>query len=680
MNEELSQPCVSVIVPVYEGRAYFAELVDNLLHQTLRNIELIFVDDCGSDGAFEEALAAAKEDSRVVCVRNEHNVGQGICRNKAMDIATGEYLAFADADDMIPVDFYEKLYTKAKSGNYKVVKGCRVAVYPDGRKLYSPLNVDLVTKLVQGKPLHCAFGWEHQTGLFLREHVNNVGARNAEGRRDQDTAFLLCALFDVKTEEFALVPDAVYYYRKHDNAVTANINYTYMVELMKSFEFKLNFLKTRECSDDTMDIVYHEAENRLAVRLCSALQNPVQPEKEQWLDFLQNVRNMLRSFAECHPLTNAKKFTSMALDFSLSDEYMLQQFKKRANSMFFASFSPKRFIEVSADAAAGKEIHICMPIREQSVAQGIVALTSIKTHLAPAQRCSVHVIVERVPQMWVDCLLELQSDSFRINLIEEISLLLYQKEHPSMSFENISKIFLDQLLPDVEQVVFCMPHIIARADISPLAALHMQQYCIAGVRMWPSNAKGVLNAGLQVINLKELRSQGHCHLARQQGSSLLGAVNQQEDSVAFLHMRYGLSLPVLSSARNDITELNKHYGVAYKDLTDIVREAVIVEFASSLAVMLESHDGVYALWRKYFLSSPVNFLGLAHQQGSTKVLRPSVSVPRNNTPSGLSSEEHCKLKRKYKLLKLKTALSWGGRRRRYKEQRRNVAQLLGVKK
>ena len=118
MNEELSQPCVSVIVPVSEGRAYFAELVDNLLHQTLRNIELIFVDDCGSDGAFEEALAAAKEDSRVVCVRNEHNVGQGICRNKAMDIATGEYLAFADADDMIPVDFYEKLYTKAKCAVY----------------------------------------------------------------------------------------------------------------------------------------------------------------------------------------------------------------------------------------------------------------------------------------------------------------------------------------------------------------------------------------------------------------------------------------------------------------------------------------------------------------------------------------------------------------------------------
>lgn len=669
-------PNVSIIVPVYEGKEYFAELVSDLRNQTLKNIEIILVDDCGSDGAYDVALEAASQDERIVCLRNEKNVGQGICRNKAMDIAKGEYLAFADADDIIPVDFYEKLYTKAKSGNYKVVKGCRVAVFPDGRRQYSILNTDLVSKLMNGKPLHCAFGWEHQTGLFLRSHVDSVGARNAEGRRDQDTAFLLCALFDVTPEEFSLVPGAVYYYRKHDNAVTANINYTYMVELMKSFEFKLNFLKTKKCTEDTMEVVYHEAENRLAVRLCSALQNPVQPEDTKWLEFIQNVRGMLRSFAETNPLTGAKMFTAMALSPSVTDEKLLQQLKKRASSMFFSAFSPKRFIEVDNVAGRGKPVHICMPIKEQSAAQGIVALSSIKAHLTPAETCTAHIVLDRVPQMWIDCLMQLQTDSFKIDLLEEISLLQYQQAHSAMSFENVAKIFLDELLPAVDQVLFCMPQIIAQADLSPLASIDMKQSCIAGVRARSSNAKAVLNAGLQVINLKELRNLDFCSYARQEGCSLLGLANKKADALAFLHMRYDVHLSTLSAAQADIVELNKHYGLAYRDGSELAREAVVMEFPSSLTTCMETRGGVYELWRKYFLLSPVRFLDLLVEPAPKKLALPKPVTVKKHTPPQLSAEEYKRLKKKYKQLRVKAALTWGAPGRRYKEKKQQIGLML----
>ena len=106
-------PKVSVIVPVFNPGPDFDRCLESLRGQTLADIEMIFVDDCGTDGAMEQVRAAAGEDPRIRIIANPENLGPGLSRNAGIEAARGEYISFVDADDHISPDFLELLHDKA---------------------------------------------------------------------------------------------------------------------------------------------------------------------------------------------------------------------------------------------------------------------------------------------------------------------------------------------------------------------------------------------------------------------------------------------------------------------------------------------------------------------------------------------------------------------------------------
>lgn len=115
-----SMPCISVIIPVYNVEAYLRQCLDSIINQTLRDIEVICVDDGSTDGSASILAEYAAKDSRVkVAVRAHTNAGE--CRNAGMRLATGEYLGFVDSDDWCDRDLFKKAYAKAKSVDADVV-------------------------------------------------------------------------------------------------------------------------------------------------------------------------------------------------------------------------------------------------------------------------------------------------------------------------------------------------------------------------------------------------------------------------------------------------------------------------------------------------------------------------------------------------------------------------------
>ena len=101
-------PQVSVIVPVYNAEKYLAECVDSILAQTLRDIEVILVDDGSTDTSPAICDAYAGKDSRVKVI-HKANGHAASARNAGMKIVQGEYVAFVDSDDWISPDMYEKM-------------------------------------------------------------------------------------------------------------------------------------------------------------------------------------------------------------------------------------------------------------------------------------------------------------------------------------------------------------------------------------------------------------------------------------------------------------------------------------------------------------------------------------------------------------------------------------------
>lgn len=109
-SDKLRQlPLVSIIVPVYQVKAYVGECVDSLLCQTYKHLEIILVDDGSTDGSGEICDRYAKEDVRIRVIHQE-NHGPAAARNAGLDHAKGEYVAFVDSDDYAMPEYIEELY------------------------------------------------------------------------------------------------------------------------------------------------------------------------------------------------------------------------------------------------------------------------------------------------------------------------------------------------------------------------------------------------------------------------------------------------------------------------------------------------------------------------------------------------------------------------------------------
>ena len=111
---------VSIIVPVYNVEKYLDRCLESLVNQTLRDIEILVVNDGTKDNSQKIIDKYAKMDSRVIPFKKK-NGGLSDARNYALDKASGEYVGFVDSDDYVAKDMYEKLYNKAIEENADIV-------------------------------------------------------------------------------------------------------------------------------------------------------------------------------------------------------------------------------------------------------------------------------------------------------------------------------------------------------------------------------------------------------------------------------------------------------------------------------------------------------------------------------------------------------------------------------
>ena len=111
---------VSVVVPVYNVAPYLRQCMDSLVGQTLRDIEIICVDDGSTDGSGAMLDEYATRDKRVRVI-HQANAGAGSARNVGLDAATGEYLFFCDPDDWCKKGMLKAMYNRAKSTDADVV-------------------------------------------------------------------------------------------------------------------------------------------------------------------------------------------------------------------------------------------------------------------------------------------------------------------------------------------------------------------------------------------------------------------------------------------------------------------------------------------------------------------------------------------------------------------------------
>ena len=215
---------VSIVIPTYNVEDYLRECMDSVTRQTLKDIEIICINDGSTDGSLQILKEYAEKDSRIILV-DKKNEGYGVGMNIGLDKATGEYIGIVEPDDFVPLSMYEDLYNIAKKNDLDFVKAdfyrfTRNSVNGNMELVYNHLdstgeNYNQVINPYE-KPYITKFIMNTWSGIYRREYIEKYHIRHntTPGASFQDNGFFWQSFIYAKRCMFI---DKPYYMNRRDN-------------------------------------------------------------------------------------------------------------------------------------------------------------------------------------------------------------------------------------------------------------------------------------------------------------------------------------------------------------------------------------------------------------------------------------------------------------------------------
>lgn len=224
---------VSIVVPIYNVEKYLTQCLDSLVNQTLKDIEIICVNDGSTDGSAKIIDDFAKRDSRIKVITKE-NTGYGNSMNRGFDAASGEYLGIVESDDYADKNMFETLYGIAKSNDLDVVKSSYYFYYSTPKERNE--KQEIVSSVLANKTICPTTFFTAKMEMveffnikptiwssiykasFIRE--NNIRFNETPGASYQDASFNFKVWACAK--KVRLLKDAFLHYRQDNESSSVN--------------------------------------------------------------------------------------------------------------------------------------------------------------------------------------------------------------------------------------------------------------------------------------------------------------------------------------------------------------------------------------------------------------------------------------------------------------------------
>jgi len=205
-------PKISIVIPVYNVEPYLRQCLDSVVNQTIRDIQIICVNDGSPDGSRDILQEYADKDSRITII-DKPNGGISSARNAAYPHIKGKYTLFVDSDDWIKLDLCEKTYQKAET------TGASMTVFFSQRckgkkiRLIVPGNKTTIEEKLPILDFPCAWSKLWRTDFLLDNKLYFP-----EGLFFEDALVHWQAV--TLAEKIAVVPERLYYYRRNYSSIT----------------------------------------------------------------------------------------------------------------------------------------------------------------------------------------------------------------------------------------------------------------------------------------------------------------------------------------------------------------------------------------------------------------------------------------------------------------------------
>ena len=238
---------VSIIVPIYNVEKYIRQCIDSILNQSMKDWELILVDDGSEDSSGNIADEYAAVDSRISVI-HKPNGGLASARNAGLDVAQGDYICFIDSDDWVDKNYLEILYDAciengseiAVCGYHKCYGNEREQIPVTDKKRERVVGSDVIGRIYTKYYVPTVVAWNKLYAAKMFEKL-----RYTEGIIHEDEA--ICAFLYYDAEDVVLLEECLYNYRTDNNGSIMGTKYSLKhLDMLKALEMRMNFFKEKD--------------------------------------------------------------------------------------------------------------------------------------------------------------------------------------------------------------------------------------------------------------------------------------------------------------------------------------------------------------------------------------------------------------------------------------------------
>lgn len=213
---------ISIIMPVYNTESYLQRALDSIINQTYKNIELLCIDDASTDNSLSILKSYSYKDDRIKVIEFKENQGQGIARNYALKIATGDYIMFLDSDDTLELDACELAINQIIQNNNDFVFFNFKAFYPNNKVIQGDILKPLLREENNSNinPTKLKINMFHSLyvvmGIYQKSFIldNNI-LFNTSKLCEDDIFYTKCWLF---AKDISIINKPLYNYYRRENS------------------------------------------------------------------------------------------------------------------------------------------------------------------------------------------------------------------------------------------------------------------------------------------------------------------------------------------------------------------------------------------------------------------------------------------------------------------------------
>ena len=256
---------VSIIIPIYNTEKYLRQCLDSVVNQTLKEIEIICVNDGSTDNSPQILEEYAQKDKRIKVIDIE-NSGPGAARNTGMEYAKGEYIGFVDSDDWLDKCMYEKLYKNAKLYDSDMVM-CPIKLFNNNDKIKLKHNLSyFALDCFNDSFDNCVFDSKKTKDflfsisvttfnkIYKTEFMERINAKFPEGLIFEDNTFFYQTY--LMASRISLIRDFLYFYRvNRADSIMSSPNKNFFDVIKIENQTITNFLSLPNSQDYEMDLV-----------------------------------------------------------------------------------------------------------------------------------------------------------------------------------------------------------------------------------------------------------------------------------------------------------------------------------------------------------------------------------------------------------------------------------------